>query len=237
MNNAGQVAFEALVSTGQEGIWATNTSGLLTKIIASGDHLQVAPGDNRTVNALMFLGGSGGSDGRASGLNSSGQIAFWASFTDGSSGIFVSNTVATPEPSTLVLAAVGMVAASHSPAESLCACTIQSMKQSAGVLLYRATGQNPSAGGALEVLLVHPSGYYNRRAPWSIPKGLPNAGESSRLRAARRSRKPALRRANSRRSVRSFCKRVARRFTASRVRRQSMRSRGRPVGKSIAPNS
>lgn len=29
----------------------------------------------------------------------------------------------------------------------------------------------------LEVLLVHPSGNYNRRAPWSIPKGLPDPGE------------------------------------------------------------
>ena len=39
------------------------------------------------------------------------------------------------------------------------------MKQSAGTLLYRKTGHG------LEVLIVHPSGPYNRRAPWSIPKG------------------------------------------------------------------
>jgi len=39
------------------------------------------------------------------------------------------------------------------------------MKQSAGTLLYR---QGPLG---LEVLIVHPSGNYNRRAPWSIPKG------------------------------------------------------------------
>jgi predicted NUDIX family NTP pyrophosphohydrolase len=47
---------------------------------------------------------------------------------------------------------------------------------SAGTLLYRRA----RAGGeaAWEVLLVHPSGAYNRRAPWSIPKGLPEAGES-----------------------------------------------------------
>jgi predicted NUDIX family NTP pyrophosphohydrolase len=42
---------------------------------------------------------------------------------------------------------------------------------SAGALLYRQGRQG------LEVLLVHPSGPYNRRAPWSIPKGLPNSGE------------------------------------------------------------
>ena len=52
------------------------------------------------------------------------------------------------------------------------------MKQSAGSLLYRAAGQDLSAVDVLEVLLVHPSGNYNRRAPWSIPKGLPDASES-----------------------------------------------------------
>lgn len=44
--------------------------------------------------------------------------------------------------------------------------------QSAGTLLYRG------AADTLQVLLVHPSGSYNRHKPWSIPKGLPNAGES-----------------------------------------------------------
>lgn len=39
------------------------------------------------------------------------------------------------------------------------------MRQSAGTLLYR---KGPHG---LEVLLVHPSGAYNRKAPWSIPKG------------------------------------------------------------------
>jgi predicted NUDIX family NTP pyrophosphohydrolase len=45
-------------------------------------------------------------------------------------------------------------------------------KDSAGTLLYRLRA------GVVEVLLVHPSGNYNRRAPWSIPKGLPEQGES-----------------------------------------------------------
>ena len=45
------------------------------------------------------------------------------------------------------------------------------MKQSAGTLLYR--GPRTS----LEVLLVHPSGAYNRKSPWGIPKGMPDAGE------------------------------------------------------------
>jgi predicted NUDIX family NTP pyrophosphohydrolase len=44
-------------------------------------------------------------------------------------------------------------------------------KESSGTLLYRR--QNDQ----LEVLLVHPSGNYNRGKPWSIPKGLPDSGE------------------------------------------------------------
>lgn len=53
------------------------------------------------------------------------------------------------------------------------------MKQSAGTLLYRG------AGDALEVLLVHPSGNYNRGKPWGIPKGLPDPNEELET-AARR---------------------------------------------------
>jgi predicted NUDIX family NTP pyrophosphohydrolase len=50
---------------------------------------------------------------------------------------------------------------------------------SAGTLLYRKTGTG------IEVLLVHPSGAYNKRAPWSIPKGVPDEGEALEA-AARR---------------------------------------------------
>jgi predicted NUDIX family NTP pyrophosphohydrolase len=53
------------------------------------------------------------------------------------------------------------------------------MKQSSGVLLYRRTERG------LEVLLVHPSGNYNRKAPWGIPKGEPD-GDETPEQAARR---------------------------------------------------
>jgi predicted NUDIX family NTP pyrophosphohydrolase len=56
------------------------------------------------------------------------------------------------------------------------------MKQSAGTLLYR-----PGPIG-LEVLLVHPSGAYNRHAPWSIPKGLPDDKENLEETARRETR-------------------------------------------------
>jgi predicted NUDIX family NTP pyrophosphohydrolase len=54
--------------------------------------------------------------------------------------------------------------------------------RSAGTLLYRG------APDRLEVLLVHPSGNYNRRAPWSLPKGLPEPGESLEDAARRETR-------------------------------------------------
>jgi predicted NUDIX family NTP pyrophosphohydrolase len=53
------------------------------------------------------------------------------------------------------------------------------VKESAGTLLYRQ-GDN-----GLEVLLVHPSGNYNRHKPWSIPKGIPDPEEAP-MEAARR---------------------------------------------------
>ena len=53
------------------------------------------------------------------------------------------------------------------------------MKESAGTLLYRMADNGP------QVLLVHPSGNYNRRAPWSIPKGLPDPDESHESAACR----------------------------------------------------
>ena len=53
------------------------------------------------------------------------------------------------------------------------------MKETAGTLLYRRKG------GVLEVLLIHPSGNYNRKAPWGIPKGHPDDGEELEA-AARR---------------------------------------------------
>ncbi len=56
------------------------------------------------------------------------------------------------------------------------------MKQSSGTLLYRKVGDR------VEVVLVHPSGLYNRKAPWGIPKGEPDEGESLEETARRETR-------------------------------------------------
>lgn len=52
-------------------------------------------------------------------------------------------------------------------------------KLSSGTLLYRMVE------GAIEVLLVHPAGNYNRRAPWGIPKGAPDPDEALEATARR----------------------------------------------------
>ena len=55
-------------------------------------------------------------------------------------------------------------------------------KVASGTVLYR------TVDGAVEVLLVHPAGNYNRRAPWGIPKGAPNEGEALEAAARRETR-------------------------------------------------
>ncbi|HEY4244142.1 MAG TPA: NUDIX domain-containing protein [Kofleriaceae bacterium] len=56
-------------------------------------------------------------------------------------------------------------------------------KLASGTVLYRILD-----GGEVEVLLVHPSGNYNRRAPWGIPKGAPEEAESLQATAVRETR-------------------------------------------------
>ncbi len=100
LNSAGQTAFRAnLIGDGVDftndrGIWATDKNGALQLVVRTGNQLEVAAGDIRTLSDLDFVTATGNSDGRPSAFNNLGQLVFWASFTDGSQGIFVSNTVA-----------------------------------------------------------------------------------------------------------------------------------------------
>jgi hypothetical protein len=83
--------------TNDIGIWATDVQGALELIAREGDLLEVAPSDFRKIASLDFASNTGNEDGRHSGFNDLGQIAFAAFFTDGSSGVFVSDLVAVPE--------------------------------------------------------------------------------------------------------------------------------------------
>lgn len=113
MNAVGQILFAARLagdgvdSTNDLGLWATDLDGTQTLIAREGDSLEVSPGNYRTISTLTFIGNTldttlvqatGNEDGRRSGFNDRGQVAFHASFSDGTSGIFVSDLVAVPEP-------------------------------------------------------------------------------------------------------------------------------------------
>ncbi len=114
LNARGQIAFTASLSgpgvhSGNDsGIWATDDRGLLQLIAREGSPLMAGEGDVTnlgTITDLFFRGGSGNQDGRASGFNDFGHVAFWAQVggTTINSGAFVSNLVAVPEPMTATL--------------------------------------------------------------------------------------------------------------------------------------
>ena len=93
INNNQQVAFASRTS-----IMAETADLELIDIVSLGDEIEVSQGDIRVVTSLAFAGELG--------FNDLGQIAFRAGFQDGSSGVFVSNAVAVPEPSVMSLGAV-----------------------------------------------------------------------------------------------------------------------------------
>ena len=116
LNNEGQAAFRGfLTGPGEDnntaGIWAENLQGVLTLIARGGDLLDADDGpgtDFRTINNLS-LSSASDAYGPVNGFNDLGQLAFTASFTDGTSGVFVSNLVAVPEPACWVLMVVGVL--------------------------------------------------------------------------------------------------------------------------------
>ncbi len=93
MNAMGQTAFNArvtgLASNYQRVLVATNPAGNMRTVAAYGDLIEVAAADTRALTAMLMQGGSGGADGRSSGLSESGLVTGLGLFTDGTSGIFV----------------------------------------------------------------------------------------------------------------------------------------------------
>lgn len=109
-NSRNQIAFgsdlvgASVTSSNDSAIWVRDVDGQLRMIVRSGDMIEVSPGDSRAIEELHFnwLAGTGNDEGRPSGFNDLGQVAFRVTFVDGSQGIVVSNLVAVPEPSSIL---------------------------------------------------------------------------------------------------------------------------------------
>lgn len=98
LNNLGQVVFHSATTTNYPGgLWATDVTGQLTSVVQVGAVMEVAPNDLRTVKEIALGPANDNRTAQRYAINDRGQIAFAASFTDGTSGVFVSDAVA-PTP-------------------------------------------------------------------------------------------------------------------------------------------
>jgi hypothetical protein len=104
LNGAGRVAFRA-----DGNLWAQDRSGALRLIVAPGDQLQIGPGDLRTVSLALLITGSGDDDGGRDSFIDNGKLAYYAKFSDGTDGMFVSDIATVPEPPGIALLELGSV--------------------------------------------------------------------------------------------------------------------------------
>ncbi|MFO0830580.1 MAG: choice-of-anchor tandem repeat NxxGxxAF-containing protein [Phycisphaerales bacterium] len=119
VNALGQVAFfsqlagSVSTTTTSSGLFAYDQYGTTHLIAQTGAPFEVAPGDIRTVAAasattfgsgMSYALASGGQDGRASGLSDSGLFTYALRFTDGSSGVFITQI---PSPGAAALLGLG----------------------------------------------------------------------------------------------------------------------------------
>ena len=94
-NGRGQLAFQSYLSgpgvdmTNDQSIWQYDPIVGLKLVLRTGDEIEVADGDLRTVSQFSWSAGSGGSDGRQSGFNDVGQLAIKVDFDDGTDAIIV----------------------------------------------------------------------------------------------------------------------------------------------------
>ena len=75
--------------------------------------IEIEPNDLRFIESIVLPDnvrkGSGNNDGHRSPFSNRGEIAFRAIFTDGTSGVFVSNAVAVPEPTSISILSAGLL--------------------------------------------------------------------------------------------------------------------------------
>jgi len=110
LNNAGNVAFVGTLTGNADGpaIFAEH-AGALHILVRTGGSFETSPGVFKTVSSTGFVGHFGNQVEGAGKFNDAGQLAFWASFTDGSQGIFVASLVPEiPSASLAVIALLGL---------------------------------------------------------------------------------------------------------------------------------
>ena len=88
----GHIGGAGVSADNNAGIWAMDNQKILHLIARTGSAFTVGNGDVRQITALTLQD-----------FNSLGQLAFSATFADGSSGIFLANVNAVPEPGTMML--------------------------------------------------------------------------------------------------------------------------------------
>ncbi|WP_218932339.1 DUF7453 family protein [Adhaeretor mobilis] len=121
LNALGQTAFTSQLTgpgvddTNDMGIWAENLAGELKLIAREGDQVDISDDPTteqlRTIRSLSLASQTDIQTEPSTGLNDRGEIAFLATFIDGTGqGVFISSVVAVPEPSgaTLLLIAIAV---------------------------------------------------------------------------------------------------------------------------------
>ncbi len=117
--------FEAYLTDGiagvtpanDQGLWLRDRNGLLTLIARKGDTIDIAPGpatDLRQIASIDSIENYGYADvtQQRRTLTNQGEVLFWAQFTDGTTGLFLSHPV--PEPASLVIALILAIAGGSS---------------------------------------------------------------------------------------------------------------------------
>jgi hypothetical protein len=89
-------------------------SDALHRVAASGDTMAVGEGDERVIDRIHITGGSTSTTfGRPGSLNDEGQFAMHLTFADGTSGVFLGDLNAIPEPGSLAMISAGLLGISR----------------------------------------------------------------------------------------------------------------------------
>jgi len=97
-------------------VWVRTPDGSERRLLGPGDQIDVGNGDLRTIAQVAFGASQTPLLTNQDSLGSDGSLVFTAIFTDGSNGVFVTSAV--PEPSSIGIVAVILIAARRKPKRS-----------------------------------------------------------------------------------------------------------------------